>query len=110
KPKTRIRQQVGEFIQAGGKPVVLTEHELRAVLAARVLTRANPPGLAEWRQRARPLSQLGVVRSVLDLDKISTASPAPPEPATTAADPAPVIPAAPARPATAAPEPPRRIS
>ena len=104
KPKTRIALQVGEFIGAGGKAVMLAEHELRAVVAARAMSLANPAGLAEWRQATCPLSQLGFVRNVLDLDKISTASPAaPPRPPRASSEPA-------ASPTPVPAPPPRRIS
>lgn len=70
KPKTTTAQQVGAFVQAGGRTVVLEESELRAACAFRTLTSTSPPHLAVWRGTARPLAQLGFVRTILDLDLV----------------------------------------
>ncbi len=71
KPKTRIAQQLGEFNQAGGSAILLTERDLRAVAAMRALEVARPDGLDSWRVTERPLSQLGFVREILGLDHVS---------------------------------------
>ncbi len=102
KPKTRISQQIGEFLEAGGRTVVLEEHELRVIAAARAFARTHPPGFAAWRRGQRPLSQLAFVRAMLDLDRSRTAAVyatqplplvvRPPAPAPTSASPSPAAP------------------
>ena len=69
-PKTRIAQQVGQFIQAGGRAVAIEERGLRAIVAARVLAQAKPPGFDDWRRAKRPLSHVAFVRAMLDLDRV----------------------------------------
>ncbi len=68
KPKTTTAQQIGEFVQAGGRTVALEEAELRATSALQTLTATNAPGLDAWRKTARPIAQLAFVRAILDLD------------------------------------------
>ena len=69
-PKTRISQQVGQFIQAGGRAVPIEERGLRAIVAARALAQAKPPGFDEWRRTKRPVSHVAFVRAMLDLDRV----------------------------------------
>ena len=68
KPKSKISKQVGELIAAGGRAVVLEERQLRAVVAARVVAEASPDAFAAWRRANQPISHLGFVRAILDLD------------------------------------------
>ena len=74
-PKTQIAQQVGEFIAAGGKPIVLEERELRMVAIAHQLTAASPGPVGAWRRATRPLAGLAFVRAVLELDAAPLAPP-----------------------------------
>jgi adenylylsulfate kinase-like enzyme len=69
KPKTKIAKQVGEFVAAGGVPVVLEQRQLRAVAAARSLAREHATTFPAWRRANRPLSHLAFVRAMLDLDR-----------------------------------------
>jgi adenylylsulfate kinase-like enzyme len=69
-PKTKIAKQVGTFIQGGGRAVAIEERGLRAIVAARALAKANPPGFVEWRRAKRPLSHVAFVRAMLDLDRV----------------------------------------
>lgn len=69
-PKTRIAQQVGQFIQKSGRAVAIEERGLRAIVAARALARDNPPGFAQWTRTKRPLSHIAFVRAMLDLDRV----------------------------------------
>ena len=78
KPKTTTAQQIGEFVQAGGRTVALQESELRAVSAFRDLTASHPAGLDAWRKTAQPIAQLAFVRSILDLDVAPVSAPTPP--------------------------------
>jgi DNA helicase HerA-like ATPase len=68
KPKSKISKQVGEFLQAGGRAVVLEERQLRAIGAARSVAQAHPQAFGTWRRVNRPLSHLAFVRAILDLD------------------------------------------
>lgn len=70
KAKSKISKQVGEFLQAGGRAVVLEERQLRAVHAARVVADAHPDSFAAWRRANRPISHLAFIRAILDLDAV----------------------------------------
>ncbi|MBK7536021.1 MAG: DUF853 family protein [Myxococcales bacterium] len=61
-------RRVGELTAAGGVPVTVQERELRAVMAARTVSRADLPGFASWKRRTRPMSRLALTRAVLGLD------------------------------------------
>ena len=66
--RTKIAQQVGALIQAGGRTIVLEEREVRAALAARSLAQHRPQPFADWRRARRPIASLPFVRALLDLD------------------------------------------
>ncbi len=68
KPKSKISKQVGEFIAAGGRTVVIEERQLRAVGAAAALERAHPHAFRDWQSANRPIAHLGFVRAILELD------------------------------------------
>jgi hypothetical protein len=68
KAKSKTSLQLAALLQAGGRAVAYTEHELRALTTARALTRTNPPGFAQWRRTQRPIARLAFVRAMLDLD------------------------------------------
>jgi hypothetical protein len=68
RPKSKISRQVGELIAAGGRAIVLEERQLRAVAAARAVAQAHPETFPAWKQANRPLTHLGFVRTILDLD------------------------------------------
>jgi energy-coupling factor transporter ATP-binding protein EcfA2 len=70
KAKSKISKQVGEFLQAGGRTVVIEERQLRAVGAARTVEHAHPHAFAAWRHANRPLMHLAFVRAILDLDLV----------------------------------------
>jgi adenylylsulfate kinase-like enzyme len=70
KAKSKISKQVGAFIEAGGRAVVLEERQLRAVHAARVVGEAYPQRFGAWRRTNRPLTHLAFVRTILDLDHV----------------------------------------
>jgi DNA helicase HerA-like ATPase/energy-coupling factor transporter ATP-binding protein EcfA2 len=70
KAKTKISKQVGEFIAAGGRAIVLEERQLRAVVAARTVAASHPEGFAAWRLINRPSTHLAFVRAILDLDQV----------------------------------------
>jgi DNA helicase HerA-like ATPase len=70
KAKTKINKQVGEFIAAGGLAITLEERQLRAVRAARAVEQAHPREFPEWKQANRPITHLGFVRAMLDLDHV----------------------------------------
>lgn len=78
KPKTTTAQQVGELVQAGGRPVVIAEAELRAVCALQNLIGTSAPGVEAWRKTARPAAQLAFVRAILDLGVAPVHAPAAP--------------------------------
>ncbi len=81
--RTKTARQVGELIAAGGRTVVLEEHELRAAVAARVFERAHPRTFPAWRRAHRPIARLAFVRAILDLDAVrhtADAAPAAPQP------------------------------
>lgn len=101
KPKSAIAQQVGQFIQAGGRTVQLDERDLRAMLASRVLTQANPAGLPAWRRTKRPISSAAFARTLLDLERVRTSE-------LYSTQPLPLVVRPPAEPPK--PEPTRRVS
>jgi hypothetical protein len=68
KAKSKISRQVGELIAAGGRAIVLEERQLRAVAAARAVAQAHPEAFPAWKRANRPLTHLGFVRTILDLD------------------------------------------
>jgi DNA helicase HerA-like ATPase/energy-coupling factor transporter ATP-binding protein EcfA2 len=73
KPKSKISKQVGELVAAGGRTVVLEEGQLRAVAAARVLASAHPQVFETWRAHNRPITHLGFIRAILELDSVPRA-------------------------------------
>ena len=100
KPKTTTAQQIGEFVQAGGRTVALEEAELRTIAALRTLTSSDAPGLDAWRKTARPIAQLALVRAILDLDLAPIHAPLVSAPA-----PLPAVPPPPTAPRISAPMP-----
>ena len=68
KAKSKIARQVGELIAAGGRAIVLEERQLRAVAAARAVAQAHPDAFPAWKRANRPITHLGFVRTILDLD------------------------------------------
>ena len=70
KAKSKISRQVGEFLQAGGRTVVLEERQLRAVNTARIVAQAHPAAFGAWKRANRPLTHLAFVRAILDLDLV----------------------------------------
>ncbi|MEO7731802.1 MAG: DUF87 domain-containing protein, partial [Kofleriaceae bacterium] len=70
KAKSKISKQVGAFVEAGGRTVVLEERQLRAVHAARVVAEAYPQRFGAWRRTYRPITHLAFVRTILDLDHV----------------------------------------
>ncbi len=94
KAKSRISKQVGEFLQAGGRTVVLEERQLRAVIAGRIVAQAHPQAFEAWKRENRPITHLAFVRTILDLDQV------PRFPSITATQPLPVLERAPAPSAT----------
>jgi DNA helicase HerA-like ATPase/energy-coupling factor transporter ATP-binding protein EcfA2 len=92
KAKSKISKQVGEFLAAGGRTVVIEERQLRAVHASRIVAEAHPQLFETWRRDNRPLAHLAFVRTILDLDH------APRTPSLTDTQPLPVLERAPALP------------
>jgi energy-coupling factor transporter ATP-binding protein EcfA2 len=103
KAKSKISKQVGEFLQAGGRAIVLEERQLRAVHAARTVAEAHPEGFAEWRRANRPITHLAFIRAILDLDQV------PRVPSSLATQPMPQVDRRPAPP-TPPTAPPRTVS
>ncbi len=75
KPKTKVSQQLGALLAAGGRRVTYAQHELRALAAAHDL--AGHAAFSEWRRVERPIARLAFVRELLDLEAVSE-QPAPP--------------------------------
>ncbi|HMG22531.1 MAG TPA: DUF87 domain-containing protein [Kofleriaceae bacterium] len=94
KAKSKISKQVGEFLQAGGRAIVLEERQLRAVHAARAVADAHPGAFAAWRRANRPITHLAFVRAILDLDQV------PRVPSSTSTQPMPQLERRPAAPTT----------
>ncbi len=69
KPKTVVAAQVGELIKAGGRTVVLSETDLRSVLAFEQLAAKGLAGFAVWRELTRPLDSVSFVRAILDVEQ-----------------------------------------
>jgi energy-coupling factor transporter ATP-binding protein EcfA2 len=104
KPKTKISKQVGEFIAAGGRAIVLEERQLRAVAAARAVADSHPEGFAVWRRAHRPITHLAFVRAILDLDQVPRVT------SNIATQPMPQVDRRPAPPTAPPPAPPRTVS
>lgn len=73
KAKSKISKQVGEFLAAGGRTVVIEERQLRAVHASRIVAEAHPQAFDAWKRDNRPLAHLAFVRAVLELDRVPRA-------------------------------------
>ena len=104
KAKTKISKQVGEFIAAGGRAIVLEERQLRAVVAARTIADSHPEGFAAWRRANRPITHLAFVRAILDLDQVPRVT------SNIATQPMPQLERRPAPPTAPPPMPPRTLS
>jgi Helicase HerA, central domain len=96
-PKTAIVKQLGEFVKAGGRRVVVEDSDWR-VMAAYQPFRArhqNAPGFMSWLKQGQPLSRLRSVRLILDLDNVkpsrTTPNPEPAQPADKPSPPPPMI-------------------
>jgi len=74
KAKSKISKQVGEFLQAGGRTVVIEERQLRAIGAARIVEAAHPEAFGVWRRTNRPMMHLAFVRAILELDLVPRVS------------------------------------
>ena len=75
KPKTVVATQVGELIKAGGRTIVLSETDLRSVLAFEQLV--GIAGFAQWREQTRPLQTVSFIRDILEVEP-TVAAPKPP--------------------------------
>ena len=73
--KTKATDQIGEFVNAGGRTLVLQENELRAIAAARSLV--GDPRFSTWRKEEQPLASLPCMRELMDLDRVHAAPAAP---------------------------------
>ncbi|HEY1065622.1 MAG TPA: DUF87 domain-containing protein, partial [Pirellulales bacterium] len=58
--------QVAEFEQAGGRFAVPTEEEIRTLSAIKKMRAEQLDGLTEWLRDRRPLSQLPLLRTIVD--------------------------------------------
>jgi energy-coupling factor transporter ATP-binding protein EcfA2 len=70
KAKSKISKQVGEFLQAGGRTVVLEERQLRAITAARKVAESHPQAFEVWKRVHGPIGHLAFVRAILELDHL----------------------------------------
>jgi hypothetical protein len=73
-PRTKIAQQIAEITQAGGRTVIVEDSDWRAMHAMHAF-RAEHHGDAafgEWLRAERPLTRLKSLRSLLDLDALSS--------------------------------------
>jgi hypothetical protein len=80
-------QAISALRQAGGRNLVLTAADLRALVAmSSFAPSARAEQLARWRTERRPIASLPSVRAIFDLDDLPDEPvPAPPPPAKTAA-------------------------
>ncbi|MGC8642530.1 MAG: hypothetical protein ACP5XB_21960 [Isosphaeraceae bacterium] len=71
-PRTAIFQLLHEFVDGGGRQVVVEDSDWRTMMAmARFLDEhARAHALADWRKRTRPLASLSSLRQVLQLEAI----------------------------------------
>lgn len=100
-PRSKIAEQLGKLISAGGRRTVLEDSEARTLLALRAFREQNQrrPELTAWLREAKPVTHLKAMRDILDLEHLApVAAPAP------AASPTPP----PRAPEAAAPEPARK--
>lgn len=74
-PKTKMAQYLGELIAENGMAIAITEAQLRVAAAARKMADARLPGFLAWRRSRRPLSEVGFVRQLLNLERDSAAAP-----------------------------------
>jgi hypothetical protein len=77
-PKTKIAQQIGQFISAGGRRAQVADSDWRAMIAIQSFAQqhGNHAEYQAWLQAAQPLSQLPSLQHILDLKKLQTTIPA----------------------------------
>jgi hypothetical protein len=78
-PTTKVAQQLGAFVKAGGRKVVVSDADWRTMQALInfVDEQGDHGDLPAWLQEARPLGHLRSMRLALDLDNRPTAGAAP---------------------------------
>ncbi|MEZ4683160.1 MAG: AAA family ATPase [Caldilineaceae bacterium] len=79
-PKTKIAQQIGQFISAGGRRAQVADSDWRAMIAMQSFTQqyGNHAEYQTWLQAEQPLSQLPSLQQILDLKNLQTTIPAKP--------------------------------
>ncbi|MCB0125604.1 MAG: DUF87 domain-containing protein, partial [Caldilineaceae bacterium] len=76
-PKTKIAQQIGQFITAGGRRAQVADSDWRAMIAMQSFAQQynNHPDYEAWLQAEQPLSQLPSLQQILDLKNLQTTIP-----------------------------------
>ncbi|MBF2002686.1 MAG: DUF853 family protein [Synechococcales cyanobacterium M58_A2018_015] len=70
-PKTKIAQQLGEFITQGGRRAHVSNADWRTMVAIQSFEQqyGDRPDYSAWLQTEKPLAQLPSLKHILDLDK-----------------------------------------
>ena len=81
-PRTKLAEQMGALVKAGGWRVVVGDADWRALGALREFLRAHgtDPGVMVWRIAEQPFGRLPGLRALLLLDKLPPPAPSKPRP------------------------------
>ncbi len=74
-PKTVVAQLIGKLVTGGGRRVVVEDSDWRTMLAFESFCEQQgaAAAFAPWQTETRPLTTLGSLRAILDLDRLSRA-------------------------------------
>lgn len=80
-PKTKVAQQIGQFISNGGRRAQVADSDWRAMVAIQSFEEqyGNRPEYSAWLQTEQPLAQLPSLQHILDLKNLQTTIPATPK-------------------------------
>lgn len=69
-PRTKVSQELGELLVAGGRRVTVQDGDWRTIMAFRAFTEryGEDPSFGEWRRRERPLAQITSLRELLAIE------------------------------------------
>jgi DNA helicase HerA-like ATPase/energy-coupling factor transporter ATP-binding protein EcfA2 len=71
-PASKVTEQIGQILSAGGRRAVFGDSDFRTLLALRDFRRQyeSRPDLTTWLRSERPLTQLRALRDILELDHL----------------------------------------
>lgn len=76
-PKTKVVQQLGQLLAHGGRRALIEDSDWRAMWAMQSFRQffSAKQGFQEWLKVERPLSRLPSLRTILELDRLRSATP-----------------------------------